>query len=514
MSELKKDVKNAAKYSMLITIMLVISKFTGFLREFIVGIQLGATRESDIFKTASAMPQVFFSAVAAALVTTFIPIFANIKNDEEKANRFFNNVLNIITILCILLSIIAVILSPQLVNLFASGFEGESFNITVELTRILMPSIIFLAVSGLYTGYLQSYGKFVQPALTGIAANIVIIIGLIIFYKNYGLTAAIVSVFLGAVAQALTQRPFLKNNYKYKFIIDFKDENVKRMLILAIPIFISSAVSQINLMVARDFASNLVEGSISVIDYASKFSTIINQVFIVSITTVFYPKLTEKFAVDDMEGFKQLFIKSVNLVMIVAIPLIFGLATLSEPVIKLVLEHGKFDSEATRATSMCLKYLSFSAFGYSLMDILGKVFFAMKNTVTPMINGFILVVVNVGLVLLLGPLLGVNGIALATTLSVTILSLILFIEIKIRLKGVNYRKIFIAFLKMSLSGVIMALAVSLCNKQLYNIMPKNNLYLLINIIISTAVGALVYVGMLIILKTEELQDLIKLKFKK
>ncbi|NSJ92340.1 oligosaccharide flippase family protein, partial [Coprococcus sp. MSK.21.13] len=146
MSELKKDVKNAAKYSMLITIMLVISKFTGFLREFIVGIQLGATRESDIFKTASAMPQVFFSAVAAALVTTFIPIFANIKNDEEKANRFFNNVLNIITILCILLSIIAVILSPQLVNLFASGFEGESFNITVELTRILMPSIIFLAV--------------------------------------------------------------------------------------------------------------------------------------------------------------------------------------------------------------------------------------------------------------------------------------------------------------------------------------------------------------------------------
>ncbi|WP_315117504.1 murein biosynthesis integral membrane protein MurJ [uncultured Clostridium sp.] len=514
MTELKKDVKNVAKYGIIITILLVLSKLTGFAREFIVAIQLGTTREADIFKTASAMPQVFFSAVAAALVTTFIPIFSNIKNDKEKANKFFNNVLNIVTIVCFILSIIAIVVSPQLVSLFAGGFKGNDFNITVQLTQILMPSIIFLGMSGLYTGYLQSYGKFVQPALTGITANVVIIIGLIVFYKTYGLMAAIISVFVGAIAQAFTQRPFMGNDYKYEFVVDLKDSNVRKMLTLAIPILISSAVSQINLMVARNFASNLVAGSISVIDYASKFSTIINQVFIVSITTVLYPKLTEKYSQNDLDGFKELFVKSVNLVIMVAIPLIFGLAVLSKPIIQLVLERGKFDKTSTELTSMCLKYLAFSALGYSLMDILGKVFFAMKNTVTPMINGFILVVVNIIFTLVLGSKMGVNGLALATTLSVTILALILFIEIKIRIKGVNYKKIFISFLKMLSSGVVMALAVGGLFSLIDNFLPKNNMFLGVNIIICTLVGACVYTIMLIIFRVDELKELINLKRKK
>jgi putative peptidoglycan lipid II flippase len=514
MSESRKSMKSIAKYSMIITALLVISKFTGFLREFIVAIQLGATAESDIFKTASAMPQVFFSAVAAALVTTFIPVFSNVKNDRKKADRFFNNVLNIVGILCIVLSIIAIVVSPQLVKLFAGGFNGENFNTTVKLTRVLMPSIIFLGISGLYTGYLQSYGKFVQPALTGITANIAIIIGLVIFYNRYGLLAAILSVFAGAITQAITQRPFMGKNYRYKFIIDFKDKNVQKMMVLSVPILISSAVSQINLMVARNFASYLINGSISVIDYATKFSTIINQVFIVSITTVLYPKLTDRFAMNDMDGFKNLFVRSVNIVMMVAIPLVFGLAILSEPIITLILQHGKFDRSATIATSTCLKYLAFSAFGYSLMDILGKVFFAMKNTLIPMVNGFILVVVNIIFILVLGPIMKVNGIAFATTLSVTILAIILFAEIRKKVSGISYKFIFIGFVKMLISGAVMALLVFECYTFLNSVLPEKNIFLAINIMASTLVGVLAYTIMLIILKVEELTELIKLKIKK
>jgi putative peptidoglycan lipid II flippase len=514
MGEAKKNIGSIAKYSMIITVLLVISKLTGLLREFIVAIQLGATAESDIFKTASTMPQVFFSAVAAALVTTFIPVFSDIKNNHERADEFFNNVLNIIILLCTVLSVVAILVSPQLVKLFAGGFQGDNFTTTVKLTQILMPSIIFLGISGLYTGYLQSYDKFVQPALTGIAANIAIIIGLVIFYRYYGLMAAILSVFVGAVTQAITQRPFMGKRYRYRFIINFKDKSVRKMMILAVPILVSSAVSQINLMVARNFASYLVNGSISVIDYASKFSTIINQVFVVSITTVLYPKLTEKFALNDIKEFKDLFVKSVNIVMLVSIPLIFGLAVLSEPVVKLLLEHGRFNSNATVVTAVCLKYLAFSAFGYSLMDILGKVFFAMKNTVIPMINGFILVGVNIVFILILGPIMKVNGIALATTLSVTILALILFIEIRKKLKGISYRVIFIGFIKMTLSGVVMAAAVFMCCRLLNMILPSNNIFLTLNIVASTILGVIVYIVMLIVLKVEELRELIKLKTKK
>ncbi|CDF57739.1 murein biosynthesis integral membrane protein MurJ [Thermobrachium celere] len=511
---MEKEIKNVAKNSLIITVILIISKMTGFLREFIVAIQLGATAESDVFKTASTMPQVFFSAIAAALVTTFIPIFSGIKNNKQEAVRFFNNVLNIIVILCTVLAVIAIFVSPQLVKLFAGGFKEDYYKITVNLTRVLMPSIIFLGISGLYTGYLQSYGNFIQPALTGIVANVVIMVGLIVFYKYFGLYAAIMSVFLGAVAQAYSQRPFMGKDYKYQFILDFKDKNVRKMMLLAIPILISSAVSQINLMVARNFASYLVEGSISVIDYASKFSTIINQVFIVSITTVIYPKLTEKNAQGDIRGFNDIVVKSVNIVLLVTIPLVFGLFSLSEPLIRLILEHGKFDRNATIVTSYCLKYLVFSAIGYSLIDILGKVFFAMKNTLTPMINGFILVVVNIAFIYLLGPVLKVNGIALATTLSVNILALILLIEVKIKIKSIKYKKIIITSSKMLISGIIMTIAVNLTYSFIKSILQDSNLNIFINMLISSLVGAFVYIVMLIILNVEDLFDLIKFKNKK
>jgi Uncharacterized membrane protein, putative virulence factor len=304
MSQADKGTKNIAKYSTIITGILIFSKFTGFLREWIVAYRYGVTMDSDIFKAASTMPQVLFSAVAAAITVSFIPVFSSVKEDREEANKLFRNIFNTITILCIVLTIIGIIISPALVRWSAGGYTGIKFDKTVRMTQILMPSIIFLAMSGLYTGYLQSYRSFIQTAMTGIAANAVVILGTLIFYK-YGINAVVVAVLISSAAQAFMQRPYMKG-YKYKFYIDFKSPHLKRMLILSFPIIISSVVSQVNSVVGRNFASHLAEGSLSVIDYATKFSTLINQVFIVSITTVVYPSLTDRFAKNDMEGLRSL----------------------------------------------------------------------------------------------------------------------------------------------------------------------------------------------------------------
>lgn len=135
----------------------------------------------------------------------------------------------------------------------------------------------------------------------------------------------------------------------------------------------------------------------------------------------------------------------------------------------------------------------------------------MKNTLTPMINGFILVAVNIVFIFLFGPIFKVNGIALATTLSVNILALILFIEIKIRIKSISYKSVVIGFIKMMISGFVMSLGVNLTFTLLNNVLPTSNLYLLINIIISTIIGAVLYILMLLILKVQELGELLKLK---
>lgn len=504
--------KDIAKYSMLITLILIISKVFGSVREFVIAAVFGATAESDVFKVATTIPNSIFTCVSAALVTTFIPVFSIIKNDKKEANDFFNNICNIVVVICVALSIIGVVGSPFLVKLFAGGFSAKYLNMASNMTRIVMPSIIFLGLTGLYTGYLQCYGIYLQPAMTSIISNIIIIFGIVVF-SRYGIKAAVISFFISAVAQAVVQRPFMKD-YKFKFYINFKDPNIIRMLKLGVPILVSATVSQISVIVDRTFASYLSPGSISVVDYSSKISTIINQVFIMSITTVLYPMLTEKFNKEDKTEFKELFIKTINIVLIVTIPLMLCMVALSTPLVKLLLEHGKFDAKATVETSLCLKYLAASTLGFALMDTLSKIFFAARETVVPMINGFISVVLNVVLIIVFVPIFKVNGLALATTVSSLIMAFLLLFEIKKRLKGLELRKTIVVFLKSIIVGSGMALSAYALYNALSLMLNNTTLNLTIKISISGIVSIFVFIILGKILKVKEVEEVVNMKLKR
>lgn len=505
-------VKNVARYSAMISIILVASKIIGFIREMLIATQFGASIESDIFKTATRIPNLFYSCVAAALITSFIPTFSSLKNDREKANAFFNNIFNILFVITAILTVIGIIFTPQLTRLFVSGFNNEELIKTYEMTQITMPSIIFLALSGLQTGYLQSYGIFLQPSLTSIVASIIMIIGILLISK-YGTIAAVLGFFLGSVAQVVFQRPFMKN-YNYKLYFNVRDENVRKMLLLSLPILIGTAVSQVNVIVDSRFASNLSPGSISIIDYASKVSTIINQVFIVSITTILYPMLTEKYSLGCKKDFEDLIIKSINIVVIIAVPLIFGMIVFSTPLVKLLLEHGKFDSNDTQITSLCLRYLAMGALGYSLIDILGKVFFSVRDTVTPMINGIITVGLNILLIVILVPKMGVGGLAVATTTSASIIAIMMFVELRVKLKDIRFIKFMSVLIKSLTAGLIMAIIINITHKYLGLLLIKeNNIVLSIKLGIDTIVGIIVYAGMLFVLKVEELETILSIKNK-
>lgn len=503
------EMKNVAKYSVIITGLLIISKLSGFVNDFILAALFGATRDADIFRTSLQIPNSLYSAMAAALVTSFIPVFANVKMDKDKANSFFNNILNIILLICIFLAAAGIIFAPVLTRLFAKGFETEVFSRTVFMTRILMPSIIFLGISGLYAGYLQSYGTFIQPAITGITTNVIIILGLLLFH-NYGIIAAVISFFIGSIAQVLVQRPFMKK-YKYKFFIDLKDEHVRKMLKLAVPTLISTAVSTVSPMVINSFASG-TEGNIAVLSYANKFSTIINQVFIISITTILYPSLTEKYALGEMEEFKNSIKRSISIVVIVAVPLVFGLASLSYPLIRVLLERGMFTAEDAKITALCLKYLSFGALGYSLLDILSKIYYSTKDTLTTMLNGFITVGTTVMFVNIFGPFMGVGGLAFSQTLSVCLAAVLLFFRLIIKVKGINYKGIIVTLFKTLISGAVMAVIVTLSYGLFENILGQSKMAMLTGILLSTMIGAAAYIGIMSMLKIDEFKTVVNMIF--
>lgn len=496
-------IKNVAKYSFIISLVLILSKFLGSVQELLIATQFGANRESDIFKVATRIPYLFYGVIAAALTTTFIPIFTSIKEEEE--NDFFNNLVNIIIIICIIIALLASIFSKEIIDLMVSGFKNKDLIKASQMSMITIPSIIFLTLSGICTGYLQSKGKFLYPTCTSVVANIIIIVS-IVFFSRYGIIVAVIAFLISAISQVVIQIIFMKE-YKYKFYINLKDPHLKQMVMLSIPILISTAASQINVIVDTNFASKLAPGSISIMDIASRISTLINQVFIVSITTVFFPLLTEKYLNEDKEEFNDLFGKSVSIVIIIAIPLIIGLFALSAPVVKILFEHGKFSKRAAENTILCLKYLVFSAFGYSLIDILSKVFFSIKDTVTPMVNDFIVIVLNIVLIVTLVPRFGIIGLALSTSISANVVALIMLIELKVKLKNIKYKKIIITFFKSVISAVIMGIIVNFiyANVDFVSIYTINTL---IKILFSSSIGAIIYGAMLVVLRVEEVKEML------
>ena len=243
----------------------LVAKILGFGRELALASAYGASGVSDAFLVAMNIPAVIFTAIGTSQGTAFIPLYCevNANKGEQASNKFTNNVFNIVVIICLVLSAIGAIFTPQIVKMFAVGFEGETLSLAIYYTRVMILGLAFLGMSYIMMAYLQVKENFIIPGFMSVPYNILIIISIIVSVKisPYLLPWGTL---IGLSLQFLFQLPFaIKKGYRYKLYIDVKDEHLKRMLWLIAPVLIGVAVNQINTIVDRTIASTLVEGSIS-----------------------------------------------------------------------------------------------------------------------------------------------------------------------------------------------------------------------------------------------------------
>ena len=294
--------KKMAKTTTILMVITLISKVFGFARETIIARYFGGGMEADAYFMAVSIPNLVFASIGASISTTFIPLYTQLMSADGKkvAHTFANNILNIISIICCVLLVLSIIFSPNLVNLLAPGFSGEIYDLTVNITRILFIGSMFNMISSVFTGILQSNESFLGPALVGFPYNIAIILGCIFFARSYGVYALAIATLIGTIGQIILKMSFMKGKYSYEPIVDFKDPNVKKLLILVIPVLIGTAIGQINTIVDKALASNLEQGSISAINYSNRLIGFVQGIFISSVITVIYPFFSQLSVREDM----------------------------------------------------------------------------------------------------------------------------------------------------------------------------------------------------------------------
>lgn len=487
--------KKAAKSALIIVFFTLGSKFLGFIRETIIAAKFGAGMETDTFFVAMTATGLITALISNAIKTTFVPVLSEIEVQEGKKGKIShtNNMINIIFFGSLILFLLGWLASPILVRVLARGFFDEQYDLAVELTRIGMPKLMFSGLIGALTGFLHSEQRHVSPAAIGVPYNFAFIFYLLFLSSAFGIKGLMVAAVCGVFSQLLIQLPEAKRaGYQYSFIFEPTDDYFKKVLYMSLPVFVGVAINDLNAIVDRTLASSLVSGSISALNYANKLNALILGVFITAITTVIFPLLSKESSIDNIAGMKRIMGYGVNLILLITIPATVGLVVLATPIVQVAFERGEFDELATMMTAKALIFYSLGLVSMSLRTLLDKVYFSLQDTKTPMINGVISVVFNIIFNLILVRYMAHAGLALATSIAITIATLLLLYGLRKKIGPLGMLSIFKCGLKATLASAIMGAVAFRLYHGLYMMLGMARLYNLLSLLAAAGMGVIVY----------------------
>lgn len=346
-------------FSIIFVITLVV-KVLGLLRDIVFAKFYGTGYVATAFFASIRIPtQLIDIILSSAIVSVFVPVFNEVlkKDGEEKANAFSSNFVNIVALISTVISILGIVFAPQVVDILAGGFDAKTYGLTVELIRITFPMVIFTAIAFSFVGYLQSHNEFNVPAMISGISNIVIILFLLFFRERFDIHGVAACMTFAWLLQVVIQIPFVKKyGYKFNAKINFKDDNIKKVFKLAVPILVSTAVLPINNLVATRLASNLENSPVATMEYAYKLYVVISGVFTYAIGNIVFPSMARASAENNQEEYIALLHKALKMMSFLLIPLTIGIAIYSKDIIKVIYERGEFTETSTIMTASVLMY--------------------------------------------------------------------------------------------------------------------------------------------------------------
>lgn len=504
--------QKAIKTFSVVFLITLFAKILGLLRDIIFANFFGTGYEATAFFAATRIPtQLLDISLGAAITSTFIPVFNEImqKETKYKANAFASNFINIIAVIATIISVLGIVFAPQVVSLLAGGFDEVTFNLTVDLIRITFPMMIFTAIAFSLVGFLQSYGQFNVPAMISAISNVAIILYLILFKESLGIHGIAIFMLVAWALQVIIQIPFArKYGYKFKLQINFKDSNIKKVFKLAIPIIISTSVLPINLLVSTAIASGMGDSAVAALEYSYKLFLVIVGIFTYAIGNILFPELARLSASDDNDKLINLIQKGLKAMAYILIPLTVGMLIFGKDIITVLYQHGEFDINSTIITSGALMFYSIGMIGFGFVEIMNKSFYAKQDTKTPLIVGGVIIVINILLCNMLASILGLNGLALATSCTAILNGLMLMFCANIYTKGIISKDLIVTVIKILISSLVMGLVVVCLNTLLVQIMSGNIIVDLMRMMIGATIGVITYYICAIMFK---LSDVIELK---
>lgn len=425
--------------------MTMVSRVFGLLRDMVFTHIFGAGAGTDAFLVAFKIPNFLRRLFAeGSFSQAFVPVLTGVKNEEgdEAVSDLVRNTLGTLAGILFILTVIGATATPILVMIFAPGFidQPEKFDLTTDMLRITFPYILFMSLTALSAGILNSYGRFAVPAFTPVLLNVSLIVAAIWLapLMDKPIMAMAWGVFIAGAAQLAFQIPFILKLGLLRWPRwGWKNSGVRRILKLMIPGIFGSSVMQINLLFDTLIASFLVSGSVTWLYLSDRMVELPLGIFGIALATVILPNLSQKHTDGDPQAFSHMLDWALRWVLVIALPAAVALAVLAGPILSTLFLYGDFKPLDVEMASISLLVYSTGLIGFVLVKVLAPGYFARQDTKTPVKVGLIAMAANMVMnVIFVVPMVKLGwsaphaGLALATSISAFINAGLLLIGLK------------------------------------------------------------------------------------
>ena len=504
-----------------------LSRITGLVREVVFARFFGAGMVYDAFVAAYRIPNLFRDllaegALSAAFVTTFSQCLS--QGGQDKAYRLSNRLASLLVPVILLICLLGAWFAPAIVDSMFPGYgevEGKR-DLTVLLTRIMIPFLLFMALAAKAMGVLNTKGRFGIPALASAFANVTsIVCGLTLAFvvgPRFDLepiAGMAIGILLGGLAQYAVQWPSLRRiGLRFRPDFRYNDPGIRQVLRLMGPAVLGAAAVQVNVVVNSIFASQItdaagtvVDGPVSWLGYAFRLMQLPLGLFGVAVASATLPSISRSAGAGQIDEFRDTLANSLGLVFLMTIPSAAGLAVLSRSVVGVVYQHGAFTAEDTEQTAVALSLYCVGLAGYAAIKVLTPAFYALDDVRVPALTSlasiFINYLLNWTFVRVLG--WGHGGLAFSTSTVAFFNFFVLFWFMRKRIDGIHGRRLVSSITFIGLAAGLMCAACATSSFLVHQAFGASFLGRLLDLAVSIPLGASVLFGACRLFRVSELE---------
>ena len=518
--------KNIASAAVVLALASAASGFLGILRDWLLANRFGAGADLDVYYAAFRIPDFIYNIlVFGGITVAFLPLFSDYYlKDSKNGWRFANNTLNVFFGLLVALSVLLFIFTPQLTGMIAPGFSADQIAKTVFLSRMMFLSPIIFGAASIFSGILQYFKKFLAYSIAPLLYNIGIILGIVFLAPRFGIAGVAVGVIIGALLYLFVQLvPARRCGFGWQPVFNLREPSLGRVFGLMLPRTAGIAANQINLIAPTFIGSTLAAGSITVFNLAGNLCSLPAGIIGVSFATAAFAPFSKYYAQGQVDNLARKFSETYRQIGYLAVPAALLLFVLRRPIVDFLYYHGQFTESDALLTAAALGVFCLGIYFAAMMPVMFRLFFSLRDTVTPTSTTVASVAANIFMNLLFveafksGILadaarrifglqgvgdISVLGLALAYGVANALQFALLVILLYRKNPGLaRTKEIILSFLKTLAAGIFMAVAVYL----VIGALPRSGIFQeLFALALASATGGAVYLAISSLLGSPEI----------